>query len=161
VPRTRDALLRALARQGLKFDAGLRRVHLAIFVEPFLSMLFDGRKTLESRFSKVRCAPFGAVERGDLVVVKASSGPVTGYFRAGDVAQWEAHSLVASEMRVAETRVKHRTALGQPDEAWWNTLFKRAPRYATLLGVEHAYKIDAPFTVEAGGRAGWVVLEDQ
>lgn len=32
-------------------------IHLAIFAEPFLSMVLSGEKTVESRFSRNRCAP--------------------------------------------------------------------------------------------------------
>jgi hypothetical protein len=36
-------------------------VHLAVFVELFLSSLLDGTKTIESRFGLRRSAPFGRV----------------------------------------------------------------------------------------------------
>src|SRR5256885_16153419 len=54
------------------------RVHLAIFVEPYLSYLLDGRKTVDSRFSVRRTAPYGQVRAGDIVLVKQSGGPAVG-----------------------------------------------------------------------------------
>ncbi len=73
-----DLALSRLARG----EAGL---HLAVLTEPFCSLLLDGAKTIESRFSRVRCAPYGTLAEGDIVVVKKTGGPVTGAFQAGTV----------------------------------------------------------------------------
>src|SRR5262245_49036942 len=53
-------------------------IHLAVFVEPFLTYLLDGQKTIESRFSAVRCPPYDRVATGDVLLVKRSGGPVVG-----------------------------------------------------------------------------------
>ena len=49
-------------------------VHLAVFSEPYLSFVLDGVKTVESRFSRVRCAPFQQIRSGDIILVKQSGG---------------------------------------------------------------------------------------
>ena len=36
------------------------QVHLAVMVEPYLSRVLDGSKTMESRFSRKKIAPWGA-----------------------------------------------------------------------------------------------------
>ena len=54
--------------------------HLAIFNPPFLDLILEGRKTIEGRFSKVRCAPFGVVQEGNVVLMKESGGLVKGSF---------------------------------------------------------------------------------
>jgi hypothetical protein len=51
-------------------------IHLAIFVEPYLQFLLDGKKTIESRFSVNRRAPFNKVSKGDILLIKKSGGPV-------------------------------------------------------------------------------------
>src|SRR4051794_23702908 len=53
-------------------------LHLAVFVEPYLDYVLSGRKTIESRFSVVRCPPYRRVQPGDAVLLKASGGPVVG-----------------------------------------------------------------------------------
>jgi len=53
-----------------------QKQHLAIFNPPFLELILERRKTIEGRFSKVRCAPFGAVQEGDVVLMKESGGLV-------------------------------------------------------------------------------------
>ena len=37
------------------------QVHLAVMVEPYLSRVLDGSKTIESRFSRKKIAPWGRV----------------------------------------------------------------------------------------------------
>ena len=60
-------------------------VHLAIFVEPYLKFILEGRKTVESRFSSRRCAPYQKVQVGDILLLKRSSGPVVGLCEVASV----------------------------------------------------------------------------
>ena len=55
--------------------AGMTSLHLALLTEPFLSLLMNGAKTIESRFSRVRCAPYGCLARGDVIAVKKDRRP--------------------------------------------------------------------------------------
>jgi hypothetical protein len=61
-------------------------VHLAVFSEPFLSLLLSGVKTIESRFSVNKISPFGKVLPRDIILVKESGGQICGLFRAEKVA---------------------------------------------------------------------------
>jgi hypothetical protein len=40
-----------------RLASGEAALHLAVLTEPFCSLLLDRAKTIESRFSRVRCAP--------------------------------------------------------------------------------------------------------
>src|SRR5438105_96656 len=53
-------------------------IHLAVFIEPFLQYILDGKKTIETRFSSVRCAPYERVRSGDIILLKRTGGPVVG-----------------------------------------------------------------------------------
>src|SRR5437867_4139305 len=53
-------------------------LHLAVLLEPYLGYVLEGRKTVESRFSAVRCPPYRRVQSGDVVLLKSSGGPVEG-----------------------------------------------------------------------------------
>src|SRR5271169_6453922 len=64
-------------------------IHLAVFIEPFLGYVLDGTKTVESRFSINRCAPFGKVSQGDVLLLKRAGGPVVGITRV--LAVWSYH----------------------------------------------------------------------
>src|SRR5437762_5743619 len=60
-------------------------VHLAVFIEPYLTFLLEGKKTVESRFSINKHAPFEQVQPGDIIILKRSSGPVCGVCKVASV----------------------------------------------------------------------------
>jgi ASC-1-like (ASCH) protein len=49
-----------------------------VFIEPYLQFILDGQKTVESRFSANRSAPYQQVGKGDVVLLKRTGGPVMG-----------------------------------------------------------------------------------
>ena len=63
--------------------------HLAILTPGWIDLILDGKKTIESRFTKVRCAPFRKVHEGDSVYLKESGGLVKGMFRVAEVETFE------------------------------------------------------------------------
>ena len=69
-----------------------KRVHLAIMVEPYLSLLLQGKKTMESRFSQKMMQPFRRVSKGDIIILKKSGGDIVGMFEAKDVHYFELRS---------------------------------------------------------------------
>ncbi|KKQ35404.1 MAG: hypothetical protein US51_C0006G0001, partial [Microgenomates group bacterium GW2011_GWA2_37_6] len=52
--------------------------HLAIFKGDGAEKILTGKKTIESRFSKNKIAPYGVVSAGDLVYMKLSGGAIIG-----------------------------------------------------------------------------------
>ena len=74
-------------------------LHLAIFVEPFLGAVIEGRKTIESRFAKNRCAPYLRIGEGDIVFLKKSGGTVLGVAKVGIPQFHELDALTLSEIR--------------------------------------------------------------
>jgi ASC-1-like (ASCH) protein len=50
--------------------------HLVILKKPYVDAIIEGRKTIETRFSKTRMPAFGQVKPGDRLFLKVSSGPV-------------------------------------------------------------------------------------
>jgi ASC-1-like (ASCH) protein len=60
-------------------------IHLAIFNEPFLSLVYSKEKKIESRFSMNKISPFEKVRKGDVIILKESGGLVNGVFVAGEV----------------------------------------------------------------------------
>ena len=74
-------------RKILNVDFG--RIHIAIMVEPYLSYILNGRKTIESRISQKKSSPFKKVERKDIVILKKSGGDIEAVFEAGEVSFFE------------------------------------------------------------------------
>lgn len=127
-------------------------LHLAIFAEPFLSLVLNGRKTVESRFSRNRCAPFGEVAEGDTILIKAVAGPVRGIALAE--AAWFFDLAL-----VPLNRLKDRFgATICADEDFWHA--RRAAAYATLIQLAETTTID-PLFCNKRDRRGWVPLRSR
>jgi hypothetical protein len=124
-------------------------LHLAILAEPFLSLVLEGRKTIESRFTRTRCAPFDRIRRGDIIMLKQVGGPVRGLALAKEAWFFDLHH------RSIETiRRQYYRPICADDEFWEQ---KRGASYATLIELAEAVSIGAiPFSKR--DRRGWVSL---
>jgi len=125
-------------------------LHLAVLTEPFCSLLLDGAKTIESRFSRVRCAPYGTLAEGDIVVVKKTGGPVIGAFQAGTV-----RSYRLTPVGVAQLRDQYAAQICADDSQFWADRADCA--YATLVDVTHVRLLPAQ-AFPKKDRRGWVQL---
>jgi hypothetical protein len=125
-------------------------VHLAILVEPFLTYMLDGRKTVESRFSLNRIAPFGRVVSGDLVVLKRSSGPVVGIVRVD-----RPEFIILTPDTWPKVRSFSDSLCA--DSGFWRERTEK--RYATLLHLGAVRRLE-PLAVMKTDRRPWVVLRD-
>ncbi|MCE9551905.1 MAG: ASCH domain-containing protein [Planctomycetes bacterium] len=125
-------------------------VHLAIFVEPYLQYILDGKKTVESRFSVHRCPPYGTVREGDVVLLKRASGPIVGLCRVGTVWSYELNPDSLSELRS-----EFASAICAQDPSFW--IERSSASYATLMRLQHVRPI-SPIEIDKRDRRGWVVL---
>ncbi len=125
-------------------------LHLAILIEPYLEYLLLGRKTVESRFSSVRCAPYGCVSRGDVILLKRSGGPIVGVSRVADV--WF-YRLSPTSWKTIRKDFKESLCIQDP--LFWQGHEKAS--YATLMRLEDVRTIE-PINIPKRDRRGWVVL---
>src|SRR5260370_3779511 len=122
-------------------------IHIAVMVEPFLSYILDGTKTIESRFSKNLIPPYRRITPGDLVFLKA--GPVVAAFYASTV---ECVDLTDD----GRTRLRRDYSADIcADHAFWRERDDR--NYATLIGIDDVQKL-TPVAVPKHERRGWLVL---
>lgn len=126
-------------------------LHLAVFVEPYLEYVLEGRKTVESRFSVARFPPYGRVGRGDLVLLKKSGGPVVGVCEIGAAWFYQLEPKSWSTIRLEFTR-----ALCAEDPKFWQS--RQGASYATLMYVSRVKRI-TPVSWPKRDRRGWVVLQ--
>lgn len=129
-----------------------RGIHLAVLVEPYLSFILEGKKTIESRFSVNRHAPFEQVEKGDIIVLKRSSGPVQAVCRVSNV--WF-YRLMPETWPDIERFAK---ALCMDDSPFWQE--KRAASYATLMEIDGLIRLP-DLNIEKIDPRGWVILRDR
>lgn len=123
-------------------------VHLGVFVEPYLEAILDGRKTIESRFGVHRCAPFERVQRGDIIFLKRSGGPVVGLALAGGADYYHLDADVLGDLRD-----RFAVELYAEDEAFWSARAEK--RFATLIHIDDTLKIET-MDIDKRDRRGWV-----
>lgn len=126
-------------------------IHLGVFVEPFLGFVLNGTKTVESRFSVNRCAPYGKVCKGDVILLKASGGPVVGIANVRTV-----RSYLLDESTWRDIRSQFAKALCAQDPNFWTQRSKAS--FATLMAIKDVIALN-PVEWEKHDRRGWVVLQ--
>lgn len=135
------------------------KYHLAILTPGWIDLILDGSKTIESRFTKVRCAPFGKVNEGDTVYLKESGGLVKGnLFTAAKVETFEnLTDAQICDLFYKEYREQIFSSLSasmqRPPEKWLTA------QHATLIHVSDPIAFDNPFAYRQKGRSAWLVLD--
>jgi len=127
-------------------------IHLAIFAEPFLSMVLSGEKTIESRFSRNRCAPYGEIDDGDIILLKEVSGPICGLALARRIWSYD----LGSES-IDSIRYRFGAGICAGDEFWSS---RADALYATLIELDAPASI-APVNCDKRDRRGWVSLRSR
>lgn len=129
-------------------------IHLAIFNEPFLSLVYDGKKTIESRLSINKISPFAKIKKGDIILLKESGGFINGIFIAGNVRFY--HNLNSKSKDEIESLygVNICTSI---DKHFWE--HNTEAKYATLIEVEQVKKT-TPFKCSKSDRRGWSIVRE-
>jgi hypothetical protein len=140
--------LRALVSATLGVPAS--GLHLGVFVEPYLSWILEGRKTIESRFTRRRIAPFGVVDGGDWLVLKRSAGPIVAVCRITAATHFELRPTT-----LARIRDRYGAAMCAEDAEFWRS--RAEMRYASLLHLGELRLLE-PTKCAKQDRRGWVVL---
>ncbi len=127
-------------------------LHLAIFREPYLNFIMEGRKTVESRFAKRPCPPFNRVKQGDVILLKRSAGKIVGLCMVDKV--WfykiEPHSL-------SFIKDKFGKAICPADNSFWEE--RKLAACATLMLISHVSPLNK-IAFKKSDRRGWVVVKD-
>lgn len=131
-----------------KFGLHAKRFHIAVMREPFLTYILEGKKTVESRFSLHRIAPYQRVEIGDIVLLKA--GMIVGHFTVAWVKCFDLR-----EYPIEMIQQQFGEAICGDAEFW---RAKHTKRYATLIGISRLHKLK-PLSIEKHDRRAWVALQ--
>jgi len=129
-------------------------IHLAIFNEPFLSLVLNGEKKIESRFSINKISPYNKIKKGDVVIVKESGGFVVAIFVAGNVYYFNhVDKNVLSKIeddygRLICTRYDH--------EFWAN---RAKANFITLIEIQKIKEL-TPYKTEKKDRLGWSLIRE-
>lgn len=127
-----------------------KNIHLGIFSEPYLTYMLEGKKTIESRFSKNKIAPYNKITKDDIVIIKKFSGNVLGYFTIKDVLFFDLNTTSIDEIKLNFNKQLC------VDETFWNN--KKNSNYATLIIIDKLVKLN-PFSVKKRGMQTWIKLK--
>jgi hypothetical protein len=127
-------------------------IHLAIFIQPFLGRLLEGKKVVESRFSVRRCAPFQRVWTGDIVLIKEAAGPVRGVCEVGNTWFFD-----LAPGKLAEIRERFAECICATNDAFWESC--EDTKYASLVELNELREV-SPIACPKRDRRAWVVLQD-
>src|SRR3989344_3661245 len=105
--------------------------HLAIFNNDLAEAILDGKKSIESRFSMSKIAPFGVISAGDIVYIKPAGKDIIGQFRVQKVIFYDGLSSqdILDIKRVYGTQIA-------ADEAFWESKIKS--KYGTLIFISES-----------------------
>ena len=126
--------------------------HLAIFKGDGADKILTGKKSIESRFSKIKIAPFGVVSSGDLVYIKPSGGEIIGQFRVKRVISFD--GLNQEDVLDIKKRFEKEISV---DENYWEG--KMQAKYGTLIFIGTSSRfLTPPIKIPKKDLRGWVVL---
>jgi hypothetical protein len=135
---------------ALKEGTKSKVLHLAIFIEPYLKYILDGKKTVESRFSSRLQPPFNLINKGDIVLLKRSGGYVHGICRVSNVWFYELEPKTWKDIKN-----NFANAICPATADFWD---KRVHAlYATLIRIRDVYEFD-PICCNKQDRRGWVIM---
>ena len=126
-----------------------KTIHLGIFSEPYLTFMLNGKKTIESRFTKNKVAPYHQISKDDIVIVKKSSGNILAYFTIKNVM-----FIDLSITSIEKIKQEYHKELCV-DETFWNA--KKNSRYVTLLFIAKLVQLK-PFLIHKKGMQTWIKL---
>lgn len=123
--------------------------HLAIFKGEGGELILSGKKTIESRFSKKKSAPFLQISTGDLVYIKPSGKDIIGQFRVKKVIFYDG-------LDIRDIREKYGKELAVGEDYWKG---KETKRYGTLIFIGEVDPfLTSPVKIPKKDLRGWVVL---
>ncbi|MGI0015007.1 MAG: ASCH domain-containing protein, partial [Nitrososphaera sp.] len=128
------------------------RGHLAILTQPYLDKIIVGKKTIESRFSKMRVPPFYKVQKGDILLLKETAGPIAAIALVSNVKFFG--PLKPRDVELVMEEYGDGLAL---EEAF--TKAKQDSKYATLINIGQVLPVK-PLAIAKSDRRAWVVLND-
>lgn len=131
--------------------------HLAILSKEAVKRIFEGKKTIETRFSKSQIPPFGIVSSGDLVYLKPPGEEIKGRFLVKKVIFFE--NLSDEDWVLIRSNYGERISLGSLKLD--NSYFKNHEnaRFGTLIFIDRVEQfLTSPIKITKKDLRGWVVL---
>jgi ASC-1-like (ASCH) protein len=124
--------------------------HLVILKRPYLQAILSGRKSIESRFMKIKRVPYAKVSAGDRLFFKESGGKVCGTGKAGKVMQFKG----LTDQRIIQLKRKYNQRICGADSYWEQ---QKDCRWGVLVWLKEVRAIE-PIRIDKKDWRGWAVL---
>lgn len=128
-------------------------VHIAILKPPYIRQILAGFKTVESRLTRTRQAPFGEINTGERIYFKASGGAFAAMAIARDIESFE--NPTPDEFTALEENFR---PLVGGDDAYWQS--KRTAAYLTFIHLAAVEPIDVGPSYPKSAWKAWHVVSD-
>lgn len=126
--------------------------HLAIMDKPTIEAILSGIKTIETRFSLHKIAPFGQVGVGDIVYIKPPGREIVGLFKVKKVIFYEGLDL--NDLNSLRNLYEKEIAAW---EEYWEK--KKDSKFGTLIFISESERfITSPIKIKKSDQRGWMVL---
>ncbi len=125
------------------------KIHLALMVEPYLSLILSGKKTIESRFSTKRIMPYNNISDGDIVVLKKSGGNIVAIFEVENAV----FKQINKKDDIEEIKKNYGNELCLEDKFWSE---KKDANYVSLIKISHLQPV-SPIMIKKANRQSWLI----
>lgn len=125
--------------------------HIAIFVGNTIEDILSGRKTIETRFSKVASMPYLKIIKGDIVFLKQSSGDILGQFEVDNVLFFD--KLTKRDVDVLKHQYENNILA---DDKYWQKAYNS--KFASVIFIKKVERYLAPIKFKKHDRRAWLIL---
>jgi hypothetical protein len=132
--------------------------HLAIFTRNAIKAIVSGQKTVETRFSKKKIAPFGMVNVGDIIYMKPPGEELSGQFVATKIISIE--GLDEKDWEWIKTEFGQKISFGSVAEMKNYYKEHEGSKFATIIQMGKIEQfVTSPIKIEKRDLRGWMVLD--
>lgn len=134
--------------------------HLAIFTRNAIKAIVSGQKTVETRFSKKKIAPFGMINSGDIVYMKPPGEELAGQFVATKIISIE--GLDSKDWEWIKQEFGNKISFGSVAEM--KNYFKEheASKYVSIIAISKVEQfITSPIKIIKRDLRGWLVIDNE
>lgn len=125
--------------------------HIAIFVGDTIEDILSGRKTIETRFSKVASLPYLKIAKGDIVLLKQSSSDILGQFEVDNVLFFD--KLSKKDVDILKRQYEENIIA---NEKYWQKAYDS--NFASIIFIKKAERYLAPIKYKKNDRRSWLIL---
>jgi ASC-1-like (ASCH) protein len=132
--------------------------HVAVFNNEAIQAIFKGKKSVESRFSQKKIAPFGTVKVGDTIYIKPPGKEIMGQFKVKKVISFD--GIEEEDWQLIKQKFGKKISLGSKaaDEKFYSS--HKDAKFGTLIFIGNIEQfIASPIRLQKSDLRGWMVLD--